>query len=188
MEVIQVETPVSAKEFKKHFGEKKHALVAYLAPWCGHCKEFKPEWRELSKRMKGSKRRGMLAAVSEEFIDAGDSRHSVEGYPTIRLFVDGRKVEDYDGPRKAGALAEYIAAKFPMSGGGRRRRRTVSRRRRMRRKTRRRKRRKRRTRRRRTRRNRRRRTRRGGGCGPAGYRPKNHRAPNLPGFRWSVPS
>ena len=76
MEVIQVETPVSAKEFKKHFGEKKHALVAYLAPWCGHCKEFKPEWRELSKRMKGSKRRGMLAAVSEEFIDAGQgSRH-----------------------------------------------------------------------------------------------------------------
>lgn len=65
-------------------------LVEFYAPWCGHCKNLAPEYAKAAKGLKGI---ANIAAIdaSNEKIDV-----QVQGYPTIKLYVDG-KATDYSG-------------------------------------------------------------------------------------------
>ena len=80
-------------------------LVEFYAPWCGHCKNLAPEYEKAAKALKG------IANIAA--IDASNERTDVQiqGYPTIKFFQDG-KVSDYDGPRTADGIVDFILRKY----------------------------------------------------------------------------
>jgi thiol-disulfide isomerase/thioredoxin len=95
--------------FEKDISSGKK-LVLFYAGWCGHCKDLKPTWCEISKKLNtGDKSTWKLWKVNvggndspndatEEQKELG-SKFPIKGYPTILIFQDGKMVNEYEGPR-----------------------------------------------------------------------------------------
>jgi len=87
--------------------EKGVWLVKFYAPWCGHCKKMAPTWDELAKGAQGFKVAKVDCTVEK---DVG-SKQNVAGYPTIKLFKDGKLVEEYSGARTVEAFTDFVKTK-----------------------------------------------------------------------------
>lgn len=101
--------------FEKFASETaKGMLVAFVAPWCGHCKALKPNYAEASRRMEG----GFVFAA----VDCTDNskicgHYDVGGYPTIKYFGPGSNVaEEYEGGREVEDLISFAQGKLDVLG------------------------------------------------------------------------
>jgi thiol-disulfide isomerase/thioredoxin len=85
-------------------------LVLFYAGWCGHCKDLKPTWDEISNKLNtGDKSTWKLWKVNVGGNDSPNdateeqkalgSKYPIKGYPTILIFQDGKMVNEYEGPR-----------------------------------------------------------------------------------------
>lgn len=85
-------------------------LVEFFSPYCGHCRKFAPTW-------------SMLVGMNEHLADSSDfhfgrvdcvaqgdlcSSNDIKGYPTIRLILNGKKVEEFEGERTYESLSTFI--------------------------------------------------------------------------------
>jgi len=102
---------LNAASYTKFVKENKLCIIMFYAPWCGHCKAFKPEYERIATTLKGM---GIPAGRIDGDQDSEISEGvGVEGFPTIMVYVDGKPVK-YDGPRsQAGVLAFIEKAKKP---------------------------------------------------------------------------
>lgn len=105
------------------------AIVAYMAPWCCHCKELKPTWDGLMKKLSKLQKNGRKLKLqesgslitsmegNENFLNVDENKP--DGWPTIRIFRNGIKQEDYAGGRDMESLTNLINNEFGlvMSGG-----------------------------------------------------------------------
>ena len=90
----------------------------FYAPWCGHCKNLKPEYE---KAAKGLKDLAQVAAVNcdEENNKAFCGSMGVQGFPTLKIVKPSSKksgkpiVEDYQGPRTASGIVDAVKAAIP---------------------------------------------------------------------------
>ncbi|XP_029282012.1 protein disulfide-isomerase A3-like [Cottoperca gobio] len=80
-------------------------LVKFYAPWCGHCKKLAPDFEKAATRLKGSVQ---LAKVDCTAHSEVCSRFGVSGYPTLKIFRNGRDSAPYDGPRSADGIYHYM--------------------------------------------------------------------------------
>lgn len=102
---------IDAVNFDETFKKKGLLFVKFFAPWCGHCKNMAAAWSMLAKS---------YAPVDEVTIAEVDctkvyeicKKFDVNGYPTIILFKDGEKVEDYAKPRKLENFIEFLTPHF----------------------------------------------------------------------------
>jgi thioredoxin domain-containing protein 5 len=78
-------------------------MVKFFAPWCGHCKRLAPTWDEFGTKAQGFK----VAKVDCTQHQAVCTKFGVRGYPTLKLFVDG-KPTDYSGPRTIDAFQAFV--------------------------------------------------------------------------------
>lgn len=93
------------KSFRGHVSRGDHIVMMY-APWCGHCQRLKPDWEKLAKKPG-------VAGVSVSKVDCTAStgtcgEYSVQGYPTLLYFRDGKKIDTYDGAKTLDGLKAYL--------------------------------------------------------------------------------
>jgi protein disulfide-isomerase A6 len=93
-------------------------VVAFAAPWCGHCKNLEPEWEQAAKQLYGKGAvLGWVDATVEKELGA---IYGVKGYPTIKVFPGGQQSSsdavDYQGERKAGSIVMNVLKEVDRSG------------------------------------------------------------------------
>ncbi|KAI2643691.1 thioredoxin-like protein [Xylaria nigripes] len=109
--------------FKETIGGDKHVLVAFTAPWCGHCKNLAPTWETLASDFVNEPD-VVIAKVDAEAENskATAQANGVTSYPTLKFFPKGStEPEDYSGGRSEAELIQFINSKagtHRVSGGG----------------------------------------------------------------------
>lgn len=109
--------------FKEQVGKDKDALVAFTAPWCGHCKSLAPTWEKVAEDF--SSEGGVL--IGKVDCEAPNSKSTAEeagvkSYPTIFYYPKGSAVGvPYDGGRSEADLISFMndkAGTHRAVGGG----------------------------------------------------------------------
>ncbi|KAL2160672.1 hypothetical protein VTH06DRAFT_1360 [Thermothelomyces fergusii] len=109
--------------FKNQIGGDKNVLVAFTAPWCGHCKRLAPTWESLADTF-ASESHVVIAKVDAD-AETGKrtaAEYGVSGYPTIKFFPAGSTTpEDYAGARSEESFVAFLNEKtgtHRTAGGG----------------------------------------------------------------------
>ncbi|ORY24662.1 thioredoxin-like protein [Naematelia encephala] len=105
---------LDARTFKTAMATEHAAMVAFVAPWCGHCKNLGPEYTAAAQ--------SLSPLIPFYAVDCDDSKNKglcaeyhIQGFPTIKAFPRAGKgaARDYQGDRKKGPLVEYAKTLVP---------------------------------------------------------------------------
>ena len=91
---------------------KNNVVVFFTAPWCGHCKNLKPVMENVFGRFKNMSNTGSIVNVSEHEMPRITLDNKIDGFPTIRHYNNGNKVNDYSGMRDEKSLTNYLVKIF----------------------------------------------------------------------------
>ncbi|KAM7204326.1 Thioredoxin-like fold [Rhypophila sp. PSN 637] len=109
--------------FKKTIGGDKAVLVAFTAPWCGHCKSLAPIWEDLSDTFVNEES-VIIAKVDAEAENskATAKEYGVTSYPTIKFFAKGStEPVNYESGRREDDFVAYLnehTGTHRLPGGG----------------------------------------------------------------------
>jgi len=85
-------------------------MVLYYAEWCGHCNTMKPEWEKFITKMKDpnvNSTNVKIADVKSDFISALKQKPEIPGFPTIKMYSNGKEVADFKDDRIAEKMVDF---------------------------------------------------------------------------------
>jgi len=94
--------------FKSTLKKKKHSLVMFYAPWCGHCKAAKPDFMSAAEQFQADKKI-MFAALDCTKFHSICEQQGVTGFPTFKYFSYGKKEYPYFGERNEEGFSEFMS-------------------------------------------------------------------------------
>jgi protein disulfide-isomerase A1 len=96
--------------FESIMKENEYVLVEFYAPWCGHCKSLAPEYEKAAAKLDGQEPKVVLAKVDATQEEALAKQFEVQGFPTLKWFVNGSPKE-YTGGRTEDTIVSWITKK-----------------------------------------------------------------------------
>ena len=91
-------------------------VALFYAPWCGHCKTFKPIFQDAMTKLDGktanhSSIKGKTVRLSmidcDEKPDIG-KKYSISGYPTVKILKDDGSDMEYTGGRTLEGMKKFL--------------------------------------------------------------------------------
>ena len=95
----------ASEEVSESFQNSGPKVVLFYVPWCPHCKNMMPEWKQLEQNLEGTQTK-VDKVNCEEKPDVA-KENEVDGFPTIILFKDGKSIP-YEGDRTAEAIKDFV--------------------------------------------------------------------------------
>ncbi|GAA5902119.1 endoplasmic reticulum resident protein 29 [Sporobolomyces salmoneus] len=116
LEDAKYSTVLTPKNFDNVIASQSEGtLVAFFAPWCGHCKSLEPVWSRIAEAFDGDDRCKVAHLNADEATARPiSSKYGVSGFPTLKFLSPpskGSKVDTYNGPRTEEAFLEYLNEK-----------------------------------------------------------------------------
>ncbi len=99
---------LTSKTFDKVLAKQGFLFVKFYAPWCSHCREIAGTWTELAQRLGNNKNVRVAKVDCTTNADLCASQH-VNAYPTLLLYKNGLKINDYAGARDLDSMHSFIA-------------------------------------------------------------------------------
>jgi len=100
--------------FRKTLKPERTSIVAFVAPWCGHCQRLSPEYSKAAKSL------SPLIDFYAVDCDAEDNKRlcaeqGIKGFPTIKSFPRGIKsaAHEYQGERTAKSIVDWAGGEVP---------------------------------------------------------------------------
>ena len=101
-------TVLTEATFDKALEKYEHMLVMFYAPWCGHCKKFKPELEKAAAVLR--KENLIVAKVDATAEKKLAEKYKVRGYPTVKFCKKGQAT-DYTAGRKEQDVINWVRKK-----------------------------------------------------------------------------
>lgn len=102
-------TEDNVKDFATKMPSHGLIFIAFLAPWCGHCQTFKPEWEKIQEHLKQNKNKCSGHIIT---VDDINMKHlpckQPSGFPTLSLYNGTEHKENYGGSRSKDELISYL--------------------------------------------------------------------------------
>lgn len=89
--------------------EEKDVLIAFTAPWCGHCKNMKPKFKKAAKQFAGADS-VVFANIDATANEVDVPGVNVQGFPTLFFFPAGpdQSAQPFNGGRDTDDFVKFI--------------------------------------------------------------------------------
>jgi thiol-disulfide isomerase/thioredoxin len=87
--------------------DNRCAFIFFFADWCGHCKNFKPEYIKFADMAQFIRVHAVDSQTETTLMERLNDENSplkIKGYPTVWIYRSGEPYEEYNGPRTSQGL------------------------------------------------------------------------------------
>lgn len=101
---------LTTENFKQTLADNEYVLAEFYAPWCGHCKALAPEYEKAALGLLEFEPKVLLAKIDATQEEALAKEFGVQGFPTMKWFVNG-EAREYGGGRTESTIISWIKKK-----------------------------------------------------------------------------
>mmetsp|Transcript_22400 Transcript_22400/g.22090 ORF Transcript_22400/g.22090 Transcript_22400/m.22090 type:complete len:337 (-) Transcript_22400:417-1427(-) len=98
---------LNESNFQEALDIQPDLLVEFYAPWCGNCKKLAPEYAKAAKVLKAKTPSVRIAKVDGTRNSNLASQYGVDGYPSLKYFVN-KNATEYSGGKTEDEIVAWV--------------------------------------------------------------------------------